>query len=129
MCAKLVLGFQKYDSSRQALYELHWLPIKSRITFKILTYMYNCSMGCAPAYLKELLSEQVSTRALRSSSGNQGLYSVPFNKRKIFSDRSFGTAGPMLWNQLPRSIRSSSTVELFKRNLKAFYFGRFYDLF
>ena len=40
MCAKLVLQRSKFDSSKQALYELHWLPIKARIIFKLLTFMY-----------------------------------------------------------------------------------------
>ena len=58
MCAKLVLSRQKYDSSKDALYELHWLPVKARITFKLLTFMYNCSDGHAPKYLTELLKEK-----------------------------------------------------------------------
>lgn len=45
MCAKLVLKLSKYDSSKQALLQLHWLPIKARIEFKILTVMFNCSKG------------------------------------------------------------------------------------
>jgi len=54
MCAKLVLGRQKYDSSKDALYELHWLPVKARITFKLLTFMYNCSVGHMPKYLAHI---------------------------------------------------------------------------
>ena len=59
MCAKLVLHRKKFDSSKRALYDLHWLPIKARITFKLLTFMYNCSVVNAPTYLTERLSEQV----------------------------------------------------------------------
>ena len=40
MCAKLVLNRSRYESSKQALNDLHWLPIKARINFKMLTYMY-----------------------------------------------------------------------------------------
>ena len=54
MCTKLVLNRSRYDSSKQSLYDLHWLPIKARINFKMLTYMYNCSVGNAPKYLCEL---------------------------------------------------------------------------
>ena len=38
MCAKLVLSQSKFDSLKQALYDLHLLPVKARIIFKILTY-------------------------------------------------------------------------------------------
>ena len=37
MCAKLVLNRRRRDSSKQALYDLNWLPIQARINFKILT--------------------------------------------------------------------------------------------
>jgi len=56
--------------------------------------MYQCSIGSAPLYLTELLSRQVPKRqGLRSASSFDSDYDVPFNKRKTFSDRSFGTWG------------------------------------
>ena len=89
MCAKLVLSRGKFESSKQALYDLHWLPIKARITFKLLTVMYNCTVGNAPEYLTELLSKQyVRREGLRSNKNQNTCFIVPFNKRKTFSDRS-----------------------------------------
>ena len=49
--AKLVLGRHKFDCSREALAELHWLPIKVRIDFKVLTLVHKCLSGDAPEYL------------------------------------------------------------------------------
>ena len=130
MCAKLVLGRDRYASSKQALFDLHWLPIKARITFKILSFMYNCSKGHAPAYLLELLSKPDTKRSgLRSGDSVDSRFVVPFNKRKTFSDRSFSTVGPKLWNELPLSIRAANTILDFKRKLKIFYFDQFYSLF
>ena len=129
MCAKLVLGRQKYDSSKDALYELHWLPVKARITFKLLTFMYNCSVGHAPKYLTELFKEKIPARNLRSTVWYDGCYDVKRTKRKTFMDRSFGVVGPKLWNDLPSSIRTSASINIFKRNLKTFLFRDFYNLF
>ena len=43
--------------SELALYELHWLPIKARIEFKIITIMYQVLRNpSSPAYLKPHLS-------------------------------------------------------------------------
>ena len=110
MCAKMVLKRKKYDSSKQALYDLHWLPVKARITFKLLTFMYNCSVGNAPAYLMELLVKPESRKyGLRSNKTANSCYVIPFNKRKTFSDRSFSTVGPKLWNVLPESIKQSAS--------------------
>ena len=89
MCAKLVLNRSKYDSSKQALFDLHWLPVKARITFKILTYMYNYSVNNAPSYLTDLLTQKVSKRALRSSESSVGCYTVPYNKKNTFLTEAF----------------------------------------
>ena len=53
--AKLVLGRHKFDSSREALAELHWLPIKAWIDFKVLTLVHRCLSADAPEYLRNLL--------------------------------------------------------------------------
>lgn len=129
MCAKLVLFRSKYDSSKQALFDLHWLPVKARITFKMLTIMYNCSTGHAPAYLTDLLSQSAPGRSLRSSDKATDNYNVPFNRRKTFGDRSFSAIGPKLWNELPLSLRKSESLNTFKKNLKTHYFRSFYQLF
>ncbi|CAG2186089.1 unnamed protein product [Mytilus edulis] len=129
MCAKLVLNRSKYDSAKQALFDLHWLPIKARITFKILTYMYNCHVGNAPSYLINLLNPQVSKRSLRSSESSIGCYAVPYNKKKTFSDRSFSTIGPKLWNELGTNVRNSESLDTFKCRLKTLYFENYFELF
>lgn len=129
MCAKLVLNRSKYDSSKQALFDLHWLPVKARINFKILIYMYNCSVGNAPSYLTDLLSHQVPKRTLRSSESSGGCFVIPFNKKKSFSDISFSTIGPKLWNELPITLRTCKSVDIFKRKLKSFYFEDYFALF
>ncbi len=129
MCAKLVLNRRRRDSSKQALYDLHWLPIKARINFKILTYMFNCHTGNAPTYLIELLTPKVQRRSTRSSESCIECHNVPFNKRKIFSDRSFSKIGPKLWNNLPLSLKQLSSIECFKRNLKTHLFKDYFSLF
>ena len=129
MCAKLVLCRSRYDSSQQALFELHWLPIRARITFKILVYMFNCSAGNAPSYLLDLLSRPVSKRASRSSESSVGCYAVPFNRNKTFSDRSFSTVGPKLWNTLPTSLKQSKSLDIFKKQLKTWFFEQYKSLF
>ena len=47
-CAQLALGGSKYHSSTESLKALHWLPIKQRIQFKILTDTLKCINNSAP---------------------------------------------------------------------------------
>ena len=43
-------------------------------------------------------------------------------KRTTFADRAFSVMGPTLWNQLPNSLKQSTTADQFKRNLKTYIF-------
>ena len=117
MCAKLTLRKSKYDSTTEALSQLHWLPIKYRINFKIATITHKCIYGTAPQYLKDLLIPVSNPRSLRSSNDRTKLI-IPFTRCKTFAARSFSIAAPTIWNQLPKSLRETTNFELFKRQLK-----------
>ena len=45
---------------------------------------------------------------------------------KRHGDRSFNVVAPVLWNSLPESMKSSSSVASFKRTLKTFLFRQEY---
>ncbi len=66
---------RKYDHITPILQSLHWLPIKFRISYKILLLAYKALTYLAPAYLTNLLSRYNPTRSLRSQ--NSGLLVVP----------------------------------------------------
>ena len=53
--ARVAYKKSKRDYAHMCLHELHWLPIKYRCTFKLLTIAYNTLHGNAPQYLKEKL--------------------------------------------------------------------------
>ena len=126
MCAKLTLRKSKYDSTTEALSQLHWLPIRHRINFKIATITHKCMYGTAPQYLKDLLIPAPNRRSLRSSNDRTKLI-IPFTRCKTFTARSFSIAAPMIWNQLLMSLRETANFELFKRQLKThFYRVAFY---
>ena len=92
--AKLVLGYNKYDSSTMALETLHWLPVKKRIDFKILTLVHKCLSGQAPEYLKNLLVIQQGGREGLCSAMDSRKLNVPRTYYKTFADRSFSVYDP-----------------------------------
>ncbi|XP_072025354.1 uncharacterized protein [Amphiura filiformis] len=104
--------------------DLHWLPIRDRIVFKLLLITYKIRHGLAPAYLTDLLMDYIPTRTLRSSS--QYLLQPP-SSREVATDyygkRAFSVAAPSLWNSLPLAIRNADTVYKFKRQLKTHLFN------
>ena len=69
LAAKLILNKNKYDSVTECFKKLHWLPIKTRIHFKILTLTYKCLNNQVPEYSSNLLTiNETNDRQLRSSS-------------------------------------------------------------
>ena len=49
--ARIIIRKRKYEYITPSLMELHWLPIRSRILFKILVLTYKYLHGMAPTYL------------------------------------------------------------------------------
>ena len=88
--------------------------------FKILLLVYKCLNDLAPTYLSELLSYTNGPRLLRSSS--QNFLAVPRTRLKTYGDRAFSTAAPRLWNQLPPELRSVTSVDQFRSQLKTYLF-------
>jgi hypothetical protein len=118
--ARVVAYKRKYDHITPILINLHWLPIHKRIMFKVLLLTYKCLNGVGPKYLQELLVLQESQYSLRSL--NQGLLVVPRTHQVTYGDRAFSKAAPILWNSIPYDIRTSSSVDIFKHNLKTYLF-------
>ena len=122
--ARIVTRTKKSDHITPVLRDLHWLPVEKRIEHKLLSIVYSCVEGTAPAYLQELVPKHAPSRPLRSSS--QSLLRVPSvdgHKKKSQGARSFECVAPKLWNSLPQTLRDCRTKGSFKRQLKAFLFN------
>ena len=85
LAAKVILGKQKSDSSKECLKALHWLPIKYRINYKICTLVFKCLHAMAPTYFIKLIKiKQQRRQGLRSENRNN-ILEVPKMKRKTFA--------------------------------------------
>ena len=121
--ARVVSGSKKYDHITLVLKDLHWLPIRKRIEFKILLLTFKCMHGCAPLYLRGLLVKQANTRTLRSNTKN--LLQIPLTVNlKRSGDRAFCAYAPRLWNELPDNIKAADSVQNFKKQLKTLLFRK-----
>lgn len=118
--ARLLTSSSRYTHITPILSSLHWLPVRFRIDFKILMFVFRALHGLAPLYLSDILILHRPSRALRSSS--QMVLDVPRSRYKQWGDRSFAVAAPKLWNSLPLSLRSVSDLPLFKSRLKTHLF-------
>lgn len=80
--------------------DLHWLPVKFRIIFKLILFTFKAVHGLATAYITSLLSPKQSSYNLRSV-GNHTLARPKIKSAKTTGDRAFAVAVPVLWNALP----------------------------
>lgn len=119
--ARLLMGVRKRDHITPVLQSLHWLPVKFRIDFKILLFVYKALSGLAPQYISDLIVPYSPSRVLRST--DQRLLKVPRCSLKSKGDRAFSVVGPKLWNSLPFHVRSAPSVTTFKSYLKTYLFS------
>ena len=118
--ARTLMKARKYDHITPILQNLHWLPITSRIQYKIALITHHCIYNNAPQYLKDLIIPHASTRNLRSQSTN--LLYQPRSRLRTMGDRAFSIAAPRIWNSLPEHLRKPQSVDTFKKELKTVLF-------
>ena len=122
--AKVVMSKSLYDHVTPCLIELHWLPVSFRIDFKIAVLSFKCLHDLAPTYLSDLIEEYHPSRNLRSST--QKLLKKKVVKFEKLGKKSFAYSAPQVWNSLPFYLRNETSLEVFKKKLKTFYFEMAY---
>ena len=122
--ARIVSLVKKREHITPILMNLHWLPVRERINFKVLCHIFRCQSGSAPEYLQNTIKQYQPQRSLRSEA--KSVLEIPKTKTCL-GDRAFSVYGPKLWNDLPEYIKTCPTVEAFKRQLKTYLFRQTYS--
>ena len=115
--ARLIHQRRKYDHVTDIFIELHWLPIKFRIIYKILLTVHKCLYDNSPAEINNLISfESVRTFNLQ----------IP-RCYTTYGDRAFSVYSAKEWNRLPLYLKIETSVINFKKLLKTYLFNLCYD--
>ncbi|XP_046566240.1 uncharacterized protein LOC124274916 [Haliotis rubra] len=118
--ARIITRTKCQEHITPVLRSLHWLPVKRRIQYKIICITYSTLYDInSPAYLKDIIEIYRPTRVLRSE--KRGSLKMPATKTSM-GDRAFSAAAPALWNSLPVELRSVSSLEAFRSQLKTHLF-------
>ena len=117
-CARTIYGTRRRDHVSGLLKQLHWLPVRQRIIFKVLCLIFKCLHKTAPTYLVETLPEVVENRFVR----------IP-RTRSSYGDRAFSRLGPIYWNALPTTLLEATNIDCFKAKLKHYLFSSSTDYF
>ena len=106
---------------------VHWLPIRARIQYKILLLnVYKAFTNGSPTYLADMMTSYNPVRSTRSSH-KVNLLVVPHQKSNKYSEKAFAVVGPRLWNELlTDELRGCNSVDTFKKKLKTMLFKKHY---
>ena len=118
-----IFGKKRFESITLYLQKLHFLPIRYRTKFKINVITYKCINYKNPKYLYNLLiihSDNVYKKT-RKAEDKTWLRKHPIQKL-VYKEKGYRYSAPIAWNGLDLGLRKSETAEIFKRNLKTFYF-------
>ncbi len=108
-----ITGGLKYDHITPMLRELHWLPV-----YDILTYM--SLNGTELGHITDILE-------LDTSGDDPFLLMKPWVRLLTMKKELFSWAAPLLWNALPSKLRTCSSVDAFRSQLKTFLCKQYFD--
>ena len=69
--SRLILRRKRRSSTTVMLHELHWLPIKKRVMYKLILIVYKSHHDMIPDYTTAHLRDYMLSRLLRSSEDRQ----------------------------------------------------------
>jgi len=100
----------------------HFTGFRSSREFKLCLVVHLTINGNAPIYLKKIITRTASIpgRDANCSADNNDLV-IQRTKLK-FDQRAFSIAGPYIWNQLPKELKTTIDTATFKSKLKTFIF-------
>jgi len=122
--ARVVMNASYEQPSAELLKELHWLPVKARVMFKVLVIVFRVINGTAPVYLREMFVPTRQRYRLRSQSDTN--FNIPRRRTKL-ADRSMAVVGPKWWNDLPSYLKNIQSEASFRSKLKTHLFRQFYE--
>ena len=113
--AARIITKSRFDtSSDHLLSTLDWVRLFLRRKKQKALMMFKSMNGLAPEYLQSLFSQRRSVYNLRDSEGKLTLPKPSTNYLK----RSFSYSGAMLWNNMPKSLKTAISVNHFKQLIK-----------
>jgi hypothetical protein len=124
---RFIYGTRKWRGVTQKRKDLHFLPIKSRIIFKICLMTYKSINGQAPSYISDLVPLRKPKIKTVRADEDHTLLQKSFTHKYKSTSRAFSICAPKLWNELPRRVREAESVSMFKKLLKTHLFGQFYN--
>ena len=124
--ARFIFDIKRRDHVSPYLFRLHMLPVKFRIKFKVCLIAFKVVQGMAPAYLMEKVEmfQPSHMTCLRLGQGRDFLMFK--DDLQPHKDATWISEMVSEWNKIPLNIRCSTELDVFKKELKTYYFREAY---
>jgi len=99
--ARVVLQSARRSPSQPLFQQLHWLPVRQRIDYKLAALAYKIHHTSTPVYLSRHIQPRTVTCRLRCSATPRVCKPIT---RTNFADRAFRCSAPAVWNSLTADI-------------------------
>ena len=106
--ARVLTKSTRFTSTKSLLERFHWLPVASRIDFKIATLTYKAVHLKQPPCLAQHL--KLKSMHLNTRNNDQLLLLHPSVGTNSYGRRAFSYKVPTVWNKLPYKIRKGRTI-------------------
>ena len=125
--ARIVTRTKLSEHITPVLRDLHWLPIKRRIEYKVIMHTFRALHGQSPSYISDLIVRYKPTRVLRSQ--NTTSLDIPRVQTATYGDKSFKGMAYTHWKSLPSHMKEITDINIFKAMLKTYLFNEHYKAF
>ena len=112
-CARIILDAEPRHSSINLFNNLGWLPFYVESDIRKCIMIYKRTINATPEYLNKLLNLNSQQHSRNTRSADLSLVTPKYN-RTTEAGRTFSITAISLWNKLPLSFRSASSINCFK---------------
>ena len=124
---QILTSTHRFSSITGPLMLLHWLPVKSRVQFKVCLITYKMYKNKYPVYLQDCVQPYSSCYKSIYNTWHSGptpnMLTIPhydYQRHTSFKylSNSYFYSAPRLWNSLPETCRCASSLSSFRAHLK-----------
>ena len=119
--ARLILNSNFDEPSKHLFEDLGWLSFVNRIQYHKGVLMYKCMNNLAPDYLCEMFKSNPCSNKYSLRSSDAHCLFIPRPKTN-YMKKTFQYSGTILWNKLPKSVKESENINVFKHRYFDFLF-------
>ena len=117
-CAACIILKTDYNTPSPEMFaELGWPTVPNRHNYNKAVLTYKALNNLTPEYISDLIKPLSETHTRNLRSVTDGSLKVPRSKTTLY-DSSFSASAPKLWNALPGAIKTSTTLDSFKKAAK-----------